>query len=430
MKVYFYHPKGNISHPPFSGMNVHLFISTAVLSILFLVSACRPDRNTGGQIAENPADYQPGHDYFADKADVTYAKHFSVSYHGHYKIVRTHANLGDWNTPDREAKQDVMVLVQRGTPAPELRGELAGAAVITIPAGRVAVNMEGSEVWLSYLNLSERMVAVGGVLSYNDTIRQKVSTGQLGKVGYSWFSPPDFEVLLSHQPDLFLMVLSKLKFKDALQKSRNLNIPTAPVFDWAETGYLARAEWIKYAALFFNAEARANAVFAEIEGNVGRLKSLTDTIRHKPTCAWAHYVDSGFWLAYHNSLEARLLKDAGAINPFEDFSKEFNPIGEAFTSEQMLTKAATVEHWIIGETYNAPLPGGRYMESFRAWRTGNLYHNYHRSKFEHNAYDWFASAPLRPDWVLADLIALLHPHLLPDHELIYFGHYEKKRPHE
>jgi iron complex transport system substrate-binding protein len=27
---------------------------------------------------------------------------------------------------------------------------------------------------------------------------------------------------------------------------------------------------------------------------------------------------------------------------------------------------------------------------------------------------------LRPDVVLADLIAILHPNLLPDHELVYY----------
>jgi iron complex transport system substrate-binding protein len=66
------------------------------------------------------------------------------------------------------------------------------------------------------------------------------------------------------------------------------------------------------------------------------------------------------------------------------------------------------------------------MEQFAAWRDGTLYHNYARTKWGDNAYDWYEGAVARPDVALADLVHLLHPELLPDHELVYFGHFDRE----
>jgi iron complex transport system substrate-binding protein len=45
-----------------------------------------------------------------------------------------------------------------------------------------------------------------------------------------------------------------------------------------------------------------------------------------------------------------------------------------------------------------------------------------------NASDWYATAIVRPDTVLADLIKLVHPELLPDYQPVFMGMYDKKRP--
>jgi iron complex transport system substrate-binding protein len=37
------------------------------------------------------------------------------------------------------------------------------------------------------------------------------------------------------------------------------------------------------------------------------------------------------------------------------------------------------------------------------------------------ANDFWESAVARPDWLLSDVIHILHPELLPDHQLIYAG---------
>lgn len=395
----------------------------------FLIQGCQVD-SVNKEIARQPAtsNSETYTGIFQDSIEVIYAKNFDVSYRKFYKVVRVSSTLRDWEqgggTQDLE---EIMVLVPEGRSPPPLVGELAGATVVPIFAkASIATNASGLEIWLEMLGLKKQIVAIGGSKTYDDHLRSRLENDQIGAVGYSWAAPPNIEVLLEYQTSLFLMVLSRLDGSNALQKLRTLGVATVPVFDWAEKSYLGRAEWIKYCSLFFNAEAEANAIFNDIEAEVNRLKMLVKEVKDKPVCLWGHYVDSGFFLAHANNAEARLLNDAGAINPVQDFELPFNPIGRAFTAEEMLIEGKESDIWIIGSgVTGTPLPARSYLEGFQAWREGRLYHHYRRSKPEYNAFDWFNLAPIRPDYVLADLIALLHPELLPNRQAVFFGDFQK-----
>ena len=88
--------------------------------LLFITGACQPSAERDTDTPSNTSYNDEGIDYFPDKVDVQYANHFSVSYHGHYKIVRTHADVKAWQSDDPpEYIEDVVVLVQAGTPRPE-----------------------------------------------------------------------------------------------------------------------------------------------------------------------------------------------------------------------------------------------------------------------------------------------------------------------
>ncbi|MEM1324416.1 MAG: ABC transporter substrate-binding protein [Bacteroidota bacterium] len=364
-------------------------------------------------------------DLFEHKIQPKHAKAFSVTYHNTYKVVRTQSKLSSWSGSGSETKEDVMVLVQKGTSAPELTGDLAKAEVIEIPVERVAVNIENAENYLEELGLDDKLVAIGGLISYEDRRRQQAVDGELLQIGYSWHSPPLFENLLASQPDLFLMNLSNLDFADALDKSRQLNIPTATVFSWSESNYLAQAEWIKYYSLFFNAEEKANTVFSAIEANVEALKSKVAQVSEKPTVIWGYYTGNDKWLVHRNSTECEFMNDAGLNNILYQPDAPLKNAGVPMSFEELLAKAEDVEHWILGDVHSAALPKESLMSSFQAWQTGNLYHNFKRSKPATNAYDWYGSAIVRPDKVLADLIHLVHPEVLPNHELFYMDRLEK-----
>ena len=394
--------------------------------LVLLAGACRPAVEQPETNTTAAAAFEPGTDYFPDKAVVQYAEHFSVTYHGHYKVVRTHAEVRPWQSDNApEPHEDVMVLVQRGTPPPPLTGDLEDAAVLTIPATTIAANNDGTLAFVQALKRTDAVLAVGGLSIYDDTLRQRAEAGDIGQIGYSWHSEPDLEVLLDRRPDITLLTVDTPSNIKALGRTRELGLTAAAMFEWAEPHYLGRTEWIKYLALFVNAERDANTMFESVASRVADLIALAASAPHTPTVLWGYYGGNGRWWMHRNNLEARLLNDANALNPYEDFDRELLTEGEPISSEQLLVAGTGADHWIIGDIHAAELPPDTYMNRFAAWTQGALYHNYKRTKWDYNAYDYFETALVRPDWILADLVALLHPEVLRHHETIFFDLYEK-----
>ena len=397
-----------------------------VVVLLLITSACQTSTENGQKTDSVTTSYTEGRDYFPEKVEVSYATHFSVSYHGHYKVVRSHAEVRAFGSDDTaERTEDVVVLVQKGTLPPEPSGELSNATFITVPATSVAVNNDGTLAFLQALKRTGDIVAVGGEAIYEDTLRYRVEKGEIGKIGYNWHGEPNLEVLLASRPDIALMTSDSPDNVKSLGRARSLGVSAAPTFEWAETHYLGRAEWLKYVSLFFNAEAEANALFAEVEQRVTHLKEQVATQSRRPSALWGYYAGNGRWMMHQNNLEARLLADAMGINPYANFNGDRRFEGEPISSEHLLTTGVDVEHWIIGDIHQAELPPANYMNQFKAWKSGNLYHNYKRTKWEYNAYDYYKTAVVRPDLVLADIISLLHPDVLPEHETLYFDYFDK-----
>jgi len=393
---------------------------------LFILFSCSPNvqQDSSGEASISAATDQQ-QIAFTEQVKPKYAKHFSVSYHENYKLVRTNATFyPNGKEADSKNQEDVLVLVKKGTNTPPLEGDLASAQVLYIPATTVAVNVQHSESYLRELGLVDRINAIGGLYSYDDAMRTKALEDEIGQIGYSWHSPPDIEVLLSRQPELFLMTLASMSHTESLEKCRQLDVPTAAVFDWAEQDYLARAEWIKFYALFFNAEGKANEVFQMIEDRVNELKQLAASTEGS-SALWGYHSSKGRWVMQLESFPAQYLRDANLENVLlSNTVADANGI-QSLSTEQLLVRGQTADHWVIGDIHASPLPKEEIMSSFQAWNKNQLYHNMKRVDPKSNTSDWYATAIVRPDSVLADLISLVYPDVLPNHQPQFMGIFDK-----
>ncbi len=397
------------------------------LAFVLLLTTCKQNLESGSaQEGTHTEKTSAGEDYFPNKTQPLSAKHFEVTYHGNYKVVKTDATFyAGGKTESGDERKDVLVLVQKGTKPPALTGDLQHAQVIYVPVETVAVNVQHSESFLRELGLENRINAVGGLYSYDNTMRNKAMTGAIGQIGYSWHSPPNMEVLLEREPEVFLMTLASMDHTTSLEKCRQLGIPTAAVFDWAEQDYLARAEWVKFYSLFFNAEEKADSVFQNIANRIEDLKSMTSTIAESKSAMWGYYTSKSKWLMQLTSFPAQYMRDAGLENVILA-STQPNADGlQSLTTEELLTRGRKVDHWVIGDIHASPLPHEEIMSSFAAWESGQLYHNMQRVDPKTNTSDWYATAIVRPDTVLADLIKLAYPELLPGYQPVFMGMYDK-----
>ena len=90
--------------------------------------------------------------------------------------------------------------------------------------------------------------------------------------------------------------------------------------------------------------------------------------------------------------------------------------------ETVLDRAREAQFWIgvasINTRAELMAQDVRY-ELFEAYQKKRIY-NYNKRIGNNGGFDFFESAYARPDLVLADLIRILHPELLPNHTTYYF----------
>ena len=395
-----------------------------LLAICCLVS-CGKQNEVVSEQSNEPFDVKVAKDYFEHKVVPQLARHFTVDYHGNYKVVKTNVTFYPRESGvEGRHREDVMVLVQKGTSPPSLTGALADAAVIYIPVETIALNEHHAECFLRELGLEDHINAIGGLYSYNTEMREKAISDEVGQIGYSWHGPPNVEVLLDRKPEVFVNTLGSLDHNASYEKCRKLGIPTAAAFDWAEEEYLGRAEWIKYYSLFFNAEREANRVFQEMQQRIETLKALVENVAEKPSAIWGFYTSKQRWHMQLTSYSGQYMRDAGLENILLPDTPPNANGAQTLTTEELLLKGKEAEHWIIGDIHGSPLPKEKLMSSFKAWRTGKLYHNMKRANLKANTSDWDAQAIVRPDSVVADLIKLVHPDLLPGYKPVFLGHFD------
>lgn len=396
-----------------------------VLAFIFACNQSQPGQEQGFQTSS-------GTDYFPDKVSVDYAKNFSVTYHGNYKVVKAKVGYGaaeqdadslSWT----RAFTDVMVLVQRGTPAPPLTGELKGAHIIEVPVNTIAGNADDAPTRFLALEIEDKVVGFGHKAVYDQGLKARFDDGELKEIGASWHTGPNLEMLLSIKPEVTLLTAASLTQADGVSRTRDLNLKAAPEFSWSETTYLGQLEWIKYDALFLNAEARATEFFDEIKARCDSLINLVKQVDEKPSAMWAMHSRSGNWTVRSNGGVAELIKLAGGKNPFADDEAaitrtEANGLSEGITipDEIVLQKGSEIDFIISFQSTTGNWPPETYMNTFPAYRNKGLYHHF-KNFTDYGGYEWYQAAPMRPDLLLSDLIKLFHPELLPDHELYFLG---------
>lgn len=342
---------------------------------------------------------------------MAHAKTFSVVERDGFRIVDVRSTIADWGGSASGPTQHVrLVLIARGRKAPALVGDLAGAMIVSTPVSRVAVNSGPHEAVMTALGVEDRLVAVGGTFSYNDRIRARVDAKHLRQVGYGWHSPPELDVLLVSQPDVFLMSMANVSHADHLRRIQALGVPVLPTFFDAEPDYMGKLDYVRLIGMLTGREQEADLYVARVTAEVQRLKTLAAT-RPRVPMIWAWYARGDKWGALVRNAEAQLARDAGGYNLLERPDDANRDALRYVGTEELLQKTTAARCWIVRDDQSPPFRDRAVLERFAASQSRCLYGVTGRTKPKENAYDYYETVPIRPDLILADLIAMLHPEL-------------------
>jgi ABC-type Fe3+-hydroxamate transport system substrate-binding protein len=384
-------------------MNYRLFFFGAALATGLALSGC--DR------AEPVADAAAVADA-GQPIPLRYAQYLTLERRDGVVVARLKGPMANDQGTAQEWSATIVLVPAEG-PVPELRGDLRDATVIRTPVQRIAANAASDEAFLGQLGVKDRLVAVGGLASYDDDIRRKAKAGEIGQVGYNWHSPPNLDVLLATKPDVFLMRLSDPAHTPVLKRAQALGLAVLPTLAEEEQSYLARAEWIRLYGILTGTEARAEQIFAEVEARVSELKAKVAD-RPKTKALWAYPNGADRWIATVRGAEASYITDAGGINLMARAEDPNQYSTEIISTETILPFGDQAEVWLIGDIHAVPPRNPAIERGFRAWREQRLFGNTGRTAADENAYDWYQTALVRPDWVLSDFVKALHPDLVDE----------------
>ncbi len=392
-----------------------LFLLTGALALMPVAAQDAVATLTANLTEECVTDYDPTVDYFPEKVTITDAVNFSVAYFNHYKVVEV-TNAFDGAEPF------TYVLVQCGTPAPDAADFPEGTQFIEVPAGNIIAMSTTQLPHLTDLGLVDKLVGLDSFLFVSSPeVRERIDAGELVEIGSG--AGVNVELALDVEPDI-VMTYGFNPATDAHPVLIEAGIFTALNAEWREPTPLARAEWIKYTALFYNAEARAEEVYSEIVAAYEAAKELAASVPEdeRVTVLWNTFSSfSGAWsIPGAETYVGALLRDAGAVIALGEEAPQDSAL---LSFEAVYDGALDADVWITGafgvNTLDDLLALDSRYADFTAVQTGNVWNN-SLDVNENGGNNYFELGVTNPHLILQDLVAIFYPELLPDHQFNFY----------
>lgn len=293
-------------------------------------------------------------------------------------------------------------------------------AVISVPVRRVAVLSSSVLTHMEDLGVLETLVAVDSRETiYNQRILSRIDNGLILEVGGG--PAIDRERIIAARPDLVLY--SPIGPDDPTLTALNTaGIPVLHLADWREPTPLARLQWIRIIGALFDRSSRAEDILQQRSDRYDQLRQLTAALppsrrpRVLVNAPWR-----GQWpVPAADSFVARFIGDAGGRYLWEDLATT----GTQFLDfESVVARGADADLWInLNAGWNTPeaiVTDDPRLAAFTSFITREVYH-YGARERSSGANDFWESGAAHPEIVLADLITIFHPEILPEHELFYY----------
>lgn len=343
-----------------------------------------------------------------ESIEINYAQGFSITDYGDYKVIEV-------TNPWPEAGKTFRYALVKDKE--NFESTETFDAVVQVPVKNLIVTSTTHIPSMDMLGETDKLIAFPN-LNYisSENTRQRINDGKLTEIGNN--ESINTENVIDLQPDVMIgfAVTGNNKTYETLQRA---NIPIVFNGDWTEQNPLGKAEWIKFFGAFFDKMEEANALFSEIETEYNRVKSLAATATEKPTVLSGALWKDIWYLPEGKSWGAQFIADANGEYLWAD-SEGTGSI--ALNVETVLEKAQQANFWIGPAqftSYKQLEDASKAYTQLDAFKNKKVY-SFSSLKGDTGGVIYYELAPNRPDLVLKDLVKILHPELVPEHELYFF----------
>ncbi|VBB48301.1 Periplasmic binding protein [uncultured Paludibacter sp.] len=362
-----------------------------IISILLFVS-CVPKQSNQEKKQEN------------NKVILTHAKGFSIKNFDNYKEITV---FSPWKKGEVYAKYYLVHDNNTKTPSDGVK--------IQVPIKNLG---SSSVTHLSFLDLLDEINTVNGFckpsLAYNAHFQENVKAGKVTDLGEEFTL--NVEKTLALKPDV--LMISGYNQTDAnVQRIQQAGVPVVYNVEWMETSVLGRAEWIKFIAAFFDKEQQADSIFTDVEKKYNDLKNKALQAKTKPKILSGSNFRGTWYMPSGKNFMGQLYKDAGT-----DYFYANDTTGGSLplNIETVLKNFSDAPIWLncnyksISDLIDSD---GKHA-LFQAVKKKQVY-NFNKRMLPSTANDFWESSVARPHLLLADVIAILHPEILPNYQLYF-----------
>ncbi|MEM7087783.1 MAG: ABC transporter substrate-binding protein [Bacteroidota bacterium] len=351
----------------------------------------------------------PSSEVETSKTEVLYAKGFEIEDFETHKILKI---SNPW--PDADQEYTYLLKKQEIT----IDDEANFDAVLQIPLKKIVVTSTTHIPSLEMLEVDKTLIGFPN-LDYisSDRTRARIDQGVVHELGKN--EDINMEVLIDLSPDAVVTFAVKGGNKSASTMEK-AGIPVLYNSDWTETHPLGKAEWIKFFGALFDKEEMAGELFSQIELNYKASMALAAKAESKPTVLSGAMYKDIWYLPQGDSWAAQFIKDAHGKYLWED-SEGTGSI--SLNLESVLEQGKNAQFWIgPGQftSYQQMIDTHAVYGQFDAFQHKKVF-SFTTIKGATGGVLYYELAPNRPDIVLKDIIKILHPELLPNHELYFFS---------
>lgn len=286
---------------------------------------------------------------------------------------------------------------------------------VAIPLQTMVVN---SATQLEFLQMLGEIPCITGICNpeyiYNPDVLNGVRSGRIQNMGDAFNL--DIERLLLLRPQAVMTTAYNVEDENS-KRMKQTGLTLIYNIEWQERTLLARAEWIKFVGAFFDKEAEADSLFQLVEGNYNRLKKLTENCKDRPSVMIGQDYRGTWTMPAGNSFNAQLFRDAAVDYHFAGDGRDGSR-SSSIEEALLLFKEADVWVGVQANSLKELVETNNKYRLFKAYRTGNVY-SYNKRRNETGGNDYWESGVAHPDRLLADMIRIMHPELLPDYETYY-----------
>lgn len=339
------------------------------------------------------------------KTEIKYAKGFSIRHFENYTLIVVR---NPWDTTQTMEKY---VLVDRNKAVPT---NLPAGNVVKVPVQRVATCSSVFAGEYMLLNAIHLIVGVSDP-EYVDIpeIKNGLKNGSIADLGMT--TSLDLEKLLVAKTDILIVSPFEASMHDRFKKYGVCVVKDA---SYMEETPLGRAEWIKFEATFLGKSKLANKIFSGTENRYLQLSKQALAVKNRPTVFTETKFGDSWYIAGGKSYMGSFMKDAGANYIFRELK---NSGSMPFSFEKVYAAAINADYWLI--KYNdcvMDLTYKRLGEQYELYKNFNAFKRKNVYAVNSGTSAFYEEGPLEPDVVLADLIKIFHPELLPNYKPKYY----------